>query len=435
MAEYKVTDWATLKTALGKAVGGDTIILAPGNYSTNTISNKTYDKPLTIMSEDMNNKAVMSRLVVSNVSNVVFKGIEVGPSTATSGDTAEITKSSKITFDSMSIHGTLDNDPTADKGGLSIKGSNNIVVKNSEFQQAYRGMMVQSSQDVTISGNSIHDVRSDGIDIAQVTNLTIDSNRFESFHKAGADHPDAIQMWTTDTTAPSKNIKITNNQILGGNGAGMQGIFLKDEIGIGFSDVLIENNLVYDTTYGNGIATTGGSNVTIRGNTVTSPQSGAMMLRVQNTANATVENNVTDSFYILGTNPGLTFSGNSTLKQTQAAYGTRLTRKMTETFGTGYDVRRLVVPGVGYQIKGVGSALDLAGYVPSNASTVIAGNDLSAGTLGDTLAAMTPLAPAAASSILWSDWASVTSAAGGTTFSSLVTSSQSPLDLAAGVAA
>src|SRR3546814_6684622 len=62
-----------------------------------------------------------------------------------------------------------------------------------------------------LSGNSFHTMRSDGVRGGGTNDVVISNNYFTDFHPVGADHPDAIQLWTTNTTESARNISITGN--------------------------------------------------------------------------------------------------------------------------------------------------------------------------------------------------------------------------------
>ena len=82
--------------------------------------------------------------------------------------------------------------------------------------------------------------------------MTIDGNSFTSFHPHGNDHPDAIQFWTSNITGVTHDVSITNNTFTRGDGAPVQGIFVKDEDFQGYRNVTITGNAVVGELY-NGI--------------------------------------------------------------------------------------------------------------------------------------------------------------------------------------
>src|SRR3546814_7169738 len=80
-----------------------------------------------------------------------------------------------------------------------------------------------------LSGNSFHTMRSDGVRGGGTNDVVISNNYFTDFHPVGADHPDAIQLWTTNTTESARNISITGNVFERGDGDIIQGIFRSEE--------------------------------------------------------------------------------------------------------------------------------------------------------------------------------------------------------------
>src|SRR3546814_7847110 len=81
----------------------------------------------------------------------------------------------------------------------------------SEFEDRHHAINFLDSDHVTVSGNSFHTMRSDGVRGGGTNDVVISNNYFTDFHPVGADHPDAIQLWTTNTTESARNISITGN--------------------------------------------------------------------------------------------------------------------------------------------------------------------------------------------------------------------------------
>lgn len=252
---------AELMAALNKAKGGEVLTLAPGTYPGVTIRGMHKAPAVVITGKG----AVLPGLKVDKSSGLVFRRLEFA--VPSPGQFAYLVSSSNnITFDGLSVHGPLGGSPQGKASGISILKSSNIKVLNSEFQQLRRGVGVGSSQDVVISGNSFHDLQTDGIMAAQVTNIQIVKNNFFSFFPIKGDHPDAIQFLTAGTSQASRDILISDNTALRGNGSAMQGVFMRDEKQMyPYENVRILNNLLIGTGY-NGIAITGGRGIEISGN-------------------------------------------------------------------------------------------------------------------------------------------------------------------------
>src|SRR3546814_4184259 len=111
----------------------------------------------------------------------------------------------------MYVHGLLDGDPSNDAMAMNIRNSSNISVTESEFEDLHHAINFLDSDHVTVSGNSFHTMRSDGVRGGGTNDVVISNNYFTDFHPVGADHPDAIQLWTTNTTESARNISITGN--------------------------------------------------------------------------------------------------------------------------------------------------------------------------------------------------------------------------------
>lgn len=260
-----------LRSALGSAKPGDTLLLAPGTYAglpAKNISLK-FDKPITITSADPANPAVFTSFTLRNVQGLTFKNLELNATVQKFS--FGVVNSSDVTFDHVHVHGSLDNDSSNDPSGLGFQRSARITVINSEFQQLNRALSVSVCQEIKISGNHLHDIRSDGIDMAQVSKVEISRNIFRNFRPVGSDHPDAIQFWTRNTTEPSRDVLISDNLIMKGEGAYTQGIFLTDQIKSNpYERITVTNNLILGTGYN--------------------------ALRIHNTTDLTVANNELVSF-------------------------------------------------------------------------------------------------------------------------------------------
>jgi Ca2+-binding RTX toxin-like protein len=316
MASITVTNQTELTAAIAAAQSGDTIYLAPGNYAEIRFKNKTYAGNVTITSLDPANPAHVDKITVTSSHGLSFKNLDVGYTLAEGeplfATYAYVTKSSRISFDSMSFHGSLDNYPGNDGNGLIVQESDQIRVINSTFQQLGRGAQFGSTTRIELINNVFHDMRSDGADFAQVQHVRVIGNRFYDFYPEGADHPDAIQFFTSGTTASSSDILIRDNEIFQGNGRGIQGIFLRNGSGsYPFIDVKIINNLIYVVDSSNGLAVLNGRNVTVEGNTVLSPDNNRYtnFIRLDDVIGGKVVNNVSDAISDTR-NSGVTFTNN-----------------------------------------------------------------------------------------------------------------------------
>ena len=280
MSTVLVSNPAALLAALKSAVSGGVILLAPGPWPAVAIYD--YHAPaggvVSIQSQNPLNPAALPALTINissglSFSNLTFATTAANPVSNTRAPTPFVIYSSqRITLSRLSVHGTLDNNPQDDVNCLRFQGSDQVSVLNSEFQQCYNAITELNNTHVTISGNSIHDIRNDGIDNGGSSDVTISGNHFTNFHPYGAvgstgDHADAIQFWTTNTAAPAHDIAITGNSFVRGTGHWIQGIFVTDGLGLLYQRLTITGNVILGGEY-NGIAVGGCSGATIGGNTV-----------------------------------------------------------------------------------------------------------------------------------------------------------------------
>ena len=263
MTTFNVSSATELKTVMGQAKGGDTILLAGGNYGALSTGND-YSSALTIKSANAGNPAVFSSMSLSGATNITFDTIDFDYSYK-KGDTIDVSPfevmgSTNIVIRNSTFDGDVASGLSAvDNGyavgrGLVVGGSTGVTVEGSEFVNWYRGAFVYESKNIVISDNEISKIRSDGLNFAQVQNVLIEGNNIHDFRAApnSGDHGDMIQFWTSGTTSPSTGITIRGNTLDVGQGTWTQTIFMRNELvdqgkagaSMYYQDVVIENNKI-----------------------------------------------------------------------------------------------------------------------------------------------------------------------------------------------
>ena len=327
MSTITVNNSTALVSALKAAQAGDVIKLASGDYANFTLNNLSFSGAgVTITSADPLNEAKLNGFTIIGGTGMTFKGLElvVDPTVT---NPYQVLTSSNMTFDNLNVHGTLDNNAANDSNGFLIRGSQNVTVRNSEFHELRTGVTHGDDTNITIQGNQFHDIRMDGVRGGGTSQLTIANNYFTNFYSAEGDHSDAIQVWTQGTTAVAKDITISGNVIVRGQGHTMQGVFMHDEVGtLPFQNVTITDNLVVGAM-SNGINVTGGEHVLVSKNVVAGLpdlQSAITLIRVND---ASLTDNAATSYKIASTVTGLVEKGDTTLavvsdggRALQAAY-------------------------------------------------------------------------------------------------------------------
>jgi Ca2+-binding RTX toxin-like protein len=301
---------ASLEAALGHAHAGDTIQLQAGQYDGLVIKYANFSG-VTITSADPSHPAVISSFDMTNVTGLTFRNVELLANTGVNFD-FNVRNSADVHFDHVNVHGSLDNNPANDPEGIEFTNSSNVSITNSVFQQLGRGAGAFSSSNVQMTGNTVHDMRSDGFDFAQVDHVTVSGNNFTNFFPVAGDHPDAIQFWTLGTTAASHDITISNNVVTEGHGTvGSQGIFFKDEVGtLAYQNVTISGNLIQGG-YTNGIRLDHANGLNINNNTLTTDVNGLQVrMEVDNSSNVALSNNQA-VIYMFSNNTSFSESGDT----------------------------------------------------------------------------------------------------------------------------
>lgn len=297
-----VSTTALLNAALKVAQGGDTILLEPGVYTGVVASGLNYAQGVTVTSATPDTLATLTRLNVTASSNLTFQGLEFRVDAAAGDNPFLIAKSHDVTLTGLSVHGSLDGDPQNDRAAMLVRDSSHVTVADSTFQQLWIGLGQLNDDHLTIQGNTFKEIQMDGIRGGGSSFVTVTGNSFSSFHPKPADHPDAIQFWTSGTTASAHDIAITDNVFLRGTGTGVlpQGVFLNDEVGtLPYQHVTITGNLVAGAGY-NGIAVFHGQDVTVSDNIVVGFLDYKSWIRLVNVDNGTLSNNQTTLISLTG---------------------------------------------------------------------------------------------------------------------------------------
>jgi len=302
-----VSNASALQNALANAQAGDTIQLAGGSYDAIRITGQHFSQDVNITAAP-GAQPVISSLMVMGSSGLTFSNLEI--QLASSATRFEVNGSQDIHFSGLKVHGSLDGNPSNDPIGLLIRGSSHVTVEGSEFQQLESGITHVGSENVVIRDNSFHDLRMDGIRGGGSSFVTIADNDFRDFYPVGADHPDAIQFWTSGTTASAHDIVITGNTYVRGQGEIAQGIFVSDEGDLPYQRVTITDNLIVGASY-HGITVGHGEDVTVTDNVVVGLSDRKSWIFLGKVDGAASHGNVANE-YQFGDITGLVSSNNAT---------------------------------------------------------------------------------------------------------------------------
>lgn len=271
MAIWTVTNSSELANAVSQAAPGDEIKVASGVYSELAVKGKTFDIPLKITALDASNPPVFNKIVVYLSSGVVLDGLQFklqATATSSAASTAVlIDQSSKISLLNSKITGSLSIngvDPSATAldstgnviglpfgRGLRINESTDVTVSGNDISFFGKGIVLSSSSGLVIHNNEIHDLRTSPIVGGGLSDVTISQNHTYNYTpwawgQSYGDHGDLIHLWISNSqTANSANIVIKDNFLAQGNGPALLGIYLDNHNGaLGFDKVQITNNVI-----------------------------------------------------------------------------------------------------------------------------------------------------------------------------------------------
>ncbi|WP_171236694.1 right-handed parallel beta-helix repeat-containing protein [Ruegeria sp. HKCCA6837] len=263
-------------TAIRNAKGGETFILEGGNYGPLKL-NRGFKKPVTIRSATAGSPACFTALRLNKAGNITLDGLVFDYSYAR-GDKNHANRFSILQSRGITISNSVfDGDHNAGAGfgrGLRIRNSAKIDINGSIFRKWWKALTGDSVVDLTIRGNEITDIRSDGIALGVIDGLVIEANRLHNFSggKGHKDHRDMIQILRSSNRR-STDIIIRNNIFdmgagdyaqtiwMGGDGKNLGDPMLRHQ------NVLIENNVIYNA-HVHGISVAAIDNLSIRKNSV-----------------------------------------------------------------------------------------------------------------------------------------------------------------------
>jgi nitrous oxidase accessory protein NosD len=350
----RVANAAQLADAVKNAKGGEIIQLAAGVYGDVVIDQRDFARPLTIAAAQPG-AARIETLQVRGSKNIAFRDLALGrarrPGEPDWMTLHRVNDSSGISFTGVTVHGSDDDDPSNDGYGVTVTNSQGVKFAKSVFRDLWKALMLVGSSDVEVSGSRFTGLREDGINAAGCEDLVIDGNHFEDFRPLAGGHPDAIQLYTAQQQRGQSRIRITNNVILQGKGAGVQGIWIAEPKTYGYRDVVIANNLIHSNDMWNGIGLVGVTGAKVTGNTLVSSDQDekTLWVRIAESSDVELSNNV---FETLRVEPGVTNlreTGNVDLSKPGQAK-----RRPRKAHGPA-AIGDLLVPGVGFVPPGGGA--------------------------------------------------------------------------------
>lgn len=267
MTVHTVSSTAQFHAAMKLVRPGDEVRLTSGTYNGLQIQNLTLASTVTVTSADPDHPAVVTGLLVKNSTNLTFRSVEFSVA-ANAMNTVQVYGSHHVAFDQVEVHGPAGLGAATKASPFMIRNSQSVTVERSEFHDLWHAVSLLDTSRVTIRNNSFHDIRTDGVRGGGNSNLLIEGNLFTDFHPAKGDHPDAIQLWSTNQAVAAHDIVIRGNLVVRGDGEPVQGVFIRDTFDmLPFERVKVENNTILGGAY-NGLTIDGVVGGSVTGNTV-----------------------------------------------------------------------------------------------------------------------------------------------------------------------
>lgn len=272
-----------LTAALDAATGGETILLAPGDYDRFIYFGEQADWSdggVTIRSKDPGNPAVFTDgFDMREVNNLTISDVTFDADSLADSANAywvSFSKSSEITLEDVILRGHLATaeegfdpyDPAIENfrdpiegfpraGGLRVAQTDGFTLRNSDIAEVRVAISLIKSSDVVIENTDIHEVR-EGLFFTDIDGLDISGNTFRDFrpwldtsdpaYDSGThEHPDMIQYWAANATEGIRDVTIADNVFEMPQGSGTQSIFghMKNPApGVTAENFAILNNLI-----------------------------------------------------------------------------------------------------------------------------------------------------------------------------------------------
>lgn len=234
MATFNVANTTELTTALSSAVGGDTILLATGNYGSYTITNTATATPLVIKSADALNPAIFYNITLNGATWITVEDVSLisdNPSTMplTLGQFEIIGQSSNITI--RRAYCKIYDNSSGYQYGRNVTvdpDCTTITVEDCELIGGRQAVVAVRMTGLTLRHNEATDAR-EGFNFPGCFNVLIENNYLHDFrlHPELGDHADMIQCWAVVGGAPypAENVQIIDNVLDIGSGSFTQSMF------------------------------------------------------------------------------------------------------------------------------------------------------------------------------------------------------------------
>lgn len=286
------------------ASGGEAKVIAlkPGIYDELTIRGVSAGTAVTVVAAEPANRPVIHKLSISGSRNVMLEGLRfVGTGQeAPEAFLAEIQQSQNIRI-RKSEFSSPQGQAASSAGALRAADVTTLHVADTVIENLRRGLIVERSTAVVIEHNRFRRLEIGGLTATQTDGLTFDSNRLDEFRPEAAGGRQFLTMSTRQTTAPSRNIRITRNVMLQIEGEPISGIFLGNEDKRPYEALEVSKNIIVIGSP-HGITVDYAINASITDNMVLDSVQSIYnsAIRLQNARNSEVSGNIAVAYAYTG---------------------------------------------------------------------------------------------------------------------------------------
>lgn len=327
--QVRVGSLSDLYRALQRANRATEILVAPGQYKGLSVRGMTVPEGTVIKSASAARPAVFEGLFIDSVRGLAVENVIVasptrGPVNGRYG--ALVISSRDIRLEGIQIFGPGRKIDRRFISAIMLRGSSDITLAKSYFTNFRHGLTLLDIDNSLIENNEFERLQTDGIRGGGVQNTTIRANVITDFQPSATDHPDGIQLWSTNQKEAGRNITISDNLIVRGNGGATQGIFIRDtRLKLPFQSLSIDGNLVVGGRY-NGISVGGANGLKVSDNMVIPRGDQKSWIRLEATSNAVAVDNTAGTFVFRNNRQEPRSRGNTTIEATDRNLASTISR-------------------------------------------------------------------------------------------------------------
>ncbi|WP_370303564.1 right-handed parallel beta-helix repeat-containing protein [Pseudooceanicola sp.] len=271
-----ISNAAELKDALASAQGGEVFVLKDGDYGNLVLTGQVYGAPISITCASWLG-AEFGEIRMTNCDGLKWTGIDVEAFRAYSSKNVGLVGSSVT-------------------GIVYMKDVDGLMVEGNDIEGNFHAMLLNDVREFKVTGNKVHGAQEDLMRITGDSHSGVVEENFffdtepEDYRNdgdpttEGYNHSDFIQMFGANGKTP-RDIAIRRNLMFDDRATGdktvtPQGIFVSDPAAGGYSNLLIEENLIAVNSTNSIYINGGQDNVVVRNNSLIPLNGGGAIIRL-----------------------------------------------------------------------------------------------------------------------------------------------------------